>query len=508
MAHAGRTKSAQALEPEAHIPAELDERQMFYDDLKQFGNATEAVIELSPSVEGRPVELFDLFQAVAEQRVDLDEVDWRLVAETLNFNWIGLPKVPETLAKCYEDNLAGFEEAMAGFAEEEEDLEDSAIDDEQRPQVAFESPTPQGSVHRDSLPATRPAASWSPSPARSLKRKSSDIDAASDTPPRAAAGKRPRYSRDDEIPSTPEESPHTQSGSRNLNARSERRLQTSPLSRGVQSMATEPETQDFGFEVTQRPSLATHESTMYDISPSQQLQSEADNAQPIPFILNPHRSRSRTPDALGSPQLDTPTAAGRNQRLDERDSEQGDQTYSAGPRSRRRLPRSFRRASAEATSSGSAPVDKSRSTKAKARQAEPPTAPTTTPAKGEPEKVSLQRIEECIKHFEVYYPHNVVIKGLISTTIDPGLAGVVMQSLVEGKGIPDHNEGIWTKRDDESLSFMDEINANDKPRTVRERHLLSGAKREWERLVRKHGMERIEDRRKFLTYSKTLGDHL
>jgi hypothetical protein len=137
-------------------------------------------------------------------------------------------------------------------------------------------------------------------------------------------------------------------------------------------------------------------------------------------------------------------------------------------------------------------------------QEEAPT-PAAAAAEEDQDTENVRKIQEHIKNFEVYYTHDVVVKGLSCTTMDIGLAGEVMQKLHEGKGVPSNSEGIWTKRDDESLLFMDEIRTDEKPRTVKEKHLLKGAKAEWQRLLRKHGLERIEERRKFLAYVKRLG---
>jgi len=96
------------------------------------------------------------------------------------------------------------------------------------------------------------------------------------------------------------------------------------------------------------------------------------------------------------------------------------------------------------------------------------------------------------------YPQAIVIRALKATSLVPGEAGLVMESLMAGKELPSHHEGIWTKRDDESLKL---VNSTDLTRLTRHPDEVDAkrrAVRERKRLELKHGLDRMRARTEFL----------
>ena len=91
-----------------------------------------------------------------------------------------------------------------------------------------------------------------------------------------------------------------------------------------------------------------------------------------------------------------------------------------------------------------------------------------------------------------------MIKALKATTLVPGEAGIVMESLINGEGIPSHHEGVWIKKDDDGLALVmttDFASFTKDPDAVDERRR---AARERKRLEHKHGLQRMDARWKFL----------
>jgi hypothetical protein len=65
-----------------------------------------------------------------------------------------------------------------------------------------------------------------------------------------------------------------------------------------------------------------------------------------------------------------------------------------------------------------------------------------------------------------------------------------MQELRDGHGIPTNWEGVWTQRDDDSLRLVDSVDmVASKPEDVQ----MKKARREWKRLVNKHGIQTQQD---------------
>ena len=100
------------------------------------------------------------------------------------------------------------------------------------------------------------------------------------------------------------------------------------------------------------------------------------------------------------------------------------------------------------------------------------------------------------------YAEKHVIQGIKAATGDRGLAGIAMQSLRDGKGMPQFHEGIWTEKDDVWLAAVDSVDPERTPRTAEEEKLLSRRDRLYKRLEHKHGVSRMAERRRFLAITK------
>ncbi len=105
------------------------------------------------------------------------------------------------------------------------------------------------------------------------------------------------------------------------------------------------------------------------------------------------------------------------------------------------------------------------------------------------------------RYMAIGYAENVVIQGLKAATGDPGLAGIVMESVTPGKGVPTHHEGIWTKRDDEWLALIASVDFESEPNSEAERKTRERAEKVRKKLEHKHGVERMEARSDFLMTS-------
>lgn len=72
--------------------------------------------------------------------------------------------------------------------------------------------------------------------------------------------------------------------------------------------------------------------------------------------------------------------------------------------------------------------------------------------------------------------------------MNTGDAGVVMEALQAGNGVPKNIQGVWTSSDDEAVEEDEHPNFRD--------------------VVEKHGMDRLETRRMFLAHRRAAKDQL
>ncbi|KAK2603504.1 hypothetical protein QQS21_004273 [Conoideocrella luteorostrata] len=433
---------------EIGVETQANMRHQFYLDLLLFVEEFDADIDLDPVVRGAPVDLWDLSQAVDSQKVPLEEVDWMKVAEDLGFNWVLDQDVIGELRICHQHNLEGFFEAYDGLG------------DEQSPGVISE---------KNNVPSSPPVR------LSNLKRsldyqRSSSVENPS---------KRRRLSRTVEIPSTPEErlavlstqSPSVQKalqiqqahgGSSKVTAR----LKLPPPLIGEEVDDITSETQS-DIQIEPVPQLETRQSTFDDVTPSQQLHSEALDTSPIP--LNLEQSRH---DDDAQPQYHNPTAL---------------QTSTTKPKStsrvtKRSLPTSFK------------PSSERLSVQDVEKRAQQPLRPNRVePA----EEGFSQNIRDCVEYYEALgHSRPIVIESLHRTTLTPGWPATLLFDMLKSKqGIPQNMEGVWTDRDDKSLRYAGYVESRKSTANTRERNK---AKKELDRIVHKHGEAGVELRRRYL----------
>lgn len=339
-------------------------RDQFYEDLQDYLEVSGAEIELHPVVDGREVELWDLFSVATQQDCAVEDRDWKKVAQRLGFDWTSSAGCVKDLKECYNRNLAEFEEAIGSY----DDQEDTARGEEE--QVSYydgEQGLPQTSdavtAPKEPSPARLSPSYRSSSPVAGVKRSfQQSTDPQSELSyPSDGSGKRRRRDRGKAIPQTPDHKLGLDGGS---SSRAAVQDFPSPLkSRGAATRRdgvytvddaddflnngmhdiqeidklpaiphprkkrfVEPETQDFGAVVDGddiRQSIEENNigymTDEDDISPSQQLQSEFDAisspARLIPSRDNGTVSASRPPfmeprpGPTGRPTKDTHTPA-------------------------------------------------------------------------------------------------------------------------------------------------------------------------------------------------------
>lgn len=319
-------------------------RDQFYEDLQDYLEVSGAEIERHPVVDGREVELWDLFSVATQQDCAIEDRDWNRVAQRLGFDWTSSAGCANDLKACYDRNLAEFEEVIGSY-----DDHDTAGDEEE--QVSHDDEEQGLSQSSDAVTAPKETskAPLSPpyrssSPITGVKRSfQQSTDPQSELGyPSDGSGKRRRRDRGKAIPQTPDHKLGLAGGS---NSRALAQDFSSPLeSRGAatgrepaysvdeaenflnngmhdiqeiddlpdlapprKKRFIEPETQDFGVfmgrEDVVRQSIEEtsigYMSDDDDISPSQQLQSEFDAISspvpPVPIRGNGTASASRPP---------------------------------------------------------------------------------------------------------------------------------------------------------------------------------------------------------------------
>lgn len=306
-------------------------RDQFYEDLQDYLEVSGAEIERHPVVDGREVDLWDLFSVATQQDCAIEDRDWKKVAQRLGFDWTSSAGCVKDLKECYDRNLAEFEEAIGSY----DDQDDTAREEEE--QVSYDDeeqglPQTSDAVTAPKEPAPAPLSPpyRSSSPVAGVKRSfQQSTDPQSDLGyPSDGSGKRRRRDRGKAIPQTPD---HKLGLGGGTSSRAAAQEFSSPLkSRGAatgrdgvysaddaddflnngmhdiqeiddlpdispprKKRFVEPETQDFGAVVDGDDVRRSIEENNIgymtdedDISPSQQLQSEFDAisspARPVP----------------------------------------------------------------------------------------------------------------------------------------------------------------------------------------------------------------------------------
>ncbi|RYP75796.1 hypothetical protein DL769_003752 [Monosporascus sp. CRB-8-3] len=459
---------------------ETDLKKQFNLDYQAYADASELQPHWWPTIKGKSFELWDLWRAVATQKLDPEERDWQQISEALGFNWVDDVSIPDEVRRCYEMHLADFEAALMDF--------DNNSDAE------GETQSQDKTISAPPMPSSPPAP-------QSTKRSFATALGSDHPYPNSPPRKRARYGRDSEIPSTPDEKNgasylrrHTIHAAiadhpRSPTARSTRGNMDVDLP--SQRPVVEPETQDFRFDPDTQAvvfgSQVNDEVESQDsITPSQQLLLESD---------------ARSEEIAGTPtpvrRVSGPSLQESDHPADSTPRAPGVQPNNAPPvgsdvakPTRRSLPKSWvQHPSPIADRTAQLqPRQQVQSSQPTARDPSLPAQPQPTP------QVPVKESREDIIDFymSLGYAHDIVVRALDATTWVPGLASQIMEMLKKGESIPSNWRGVWTQKDDEMLTA---VYADSEPQDAKEKR-----KREKQRLKleRKHTRNCMDMRVKFL----------
>jgi hypothetical protein len=436
------------------------------------------------------------------------ELDWQQIAEDLGFDWVSFESVPEDLRKCYEEHLAPFAEAMMSFNDSSDEDESAADDTNAEAEHTLPSSPPALPSLKRSLATTSPSNERNlphPSPKR---RKIDHSDEVPGTPDDTNGTVHLRYARDSD------KSPifsrvHVQASGLAV-SRAQKRLiavnsEDEEMRDGLADLPVlpqgrkrllEPETQDFDFNPETQAyangaaSDQVENDSQKSTTPSQQLMLESDAVSPAVKYEAPALAKSTQGMAQTPPPRcrkfrnpfqhgDSDDATPRNIRSTKTASTSLS-TRQTRPK-RRTLPTSFK-SKPPANAGSSSPQD--------ARPSSTPVPEIEPRQKSAPPK---ETPEDIIDRFVSFgYSRDIVVRSLKATTWIIGNAGQVMEMLKQGEPLPQRTTGVWTQRDDDSLTlvYSDVPPANVKEEKKREK--------EMRRLQAKHGAEQIALRKRYL----------
>ncbi|KAI0188776.1 TRF2-interacting telomeric protein/Rap1 C terminal domain-containing protein [Xylaria flabelliformis] len=431
------------------IGVAITTKEQFFRDYNTFLESSGITDRrIIPSVAGKAISLWDLWQSVRSKKVEVIELDWQQVAEDLGFDWVSIESVPGELQQCYETHLAPFADAMMSF----NDFSDEEDPDEDDTDAETEIPLPSSPPVRQSL--KRPLSAFSPIHKHLFPQPSP---------------KRRRLDRRDEIPSTPEHITKTW----NLRSSSgpDKTPTTSPLDdhRIAKSV----------------PQTRTRANT-----PSQQLlleYAESPEAQGVTRTLP--ASHQKVVQTTPTPRRRTQIFIQSDDSDDDAIPQSSKTTRSArvplatplAKQKRRTLPASW--VSKSSGPADSAALRNGHPSSATVPETEPHRRPT--PLKETPDDI--------IDHFvSLGYSKNIVLRSLKATSWIIGNAGQVMEMMKQGEPLPPRTTGVWTQRDDESLAL---VYSNEPPSDAKGEKKRA---KEMERLQAKHGPEQIALRKRYL----------
>ncbi|KFA53124.1 hypothetical protein S40293_03158 [Stachybotrys chartarum IBT 40293] len=510
------------------VPSESGQEDAFHEDLETYKQATGSTIQPRPRIAGKSVELWDLLQTVAQYDIECrgapdgrepvgdTAANWDKVAVDLGYDLTEAAGINRKLRRYYIQKVLPFldwDYARNGKDEEDEEDEEGAEQgDHNEPDVAEEN---AASPRIGTSPSPQSYMPSSP-PINGFKRKRSPSTFA---PYSSGHGpKRRRLSPNAEIPATPEpetspaknalaDDRRSSKGRRNLHLNdhvsgSEASQQLPPLPDPQEEQSVEPETQDFEVAVHQQPPRFARQESSFDVTPSQQLRSENCDSTPIPIDLDRGRRHQDT-SSSEPPSVQRPPSARTTATTNLLSASRGTvppaapQPASTASRNttpvvkakRRPLPTSWRQE----------PSPRPAATVRSPRSSPRSDGSANRPRTG---NINLDLISQWVEHYEsLGYTNETVVEALKSTTMIPGgLAGIVMESLKHGQGIPAHYEGVWTPRDDKSLRVIMAARRSDAAADTDEAqiHQRDMAAKALKRLKNKHGEEGIELRQKFL----------
>ncbi|KAK3692964.1 TRF2-interacting telomeric protein/Rap1 C terminal domain-containing protein [Podospora appendiculata] len=534
------------LEPMEDRPARLSPpkqsrkptpREQFHIDLGELQTSRDKQHTSWVQAGGRVLELWNLWEAARENHRLPECRDWEAISEELGFDWVEMPDVTNELRAAYDLHLGELEELLADFSDDEEDEEDEEADQVEIKQEGVEEDE-RGANPRAPSPTPYSEAQEGFASSPPLKEPVDQSTLLSESGRVGPSNKRRRYALEDEGQSTPDQKRlrptptdisyvSTTPANRFQPHSSPQRLPKLPASNRI----VEPETQDFDFnrgfgghEVDEDDitPLDDDDITPFDdgdatVSPSQQLRSELGVESPVPPLAQrppaaprehaprvshgrPYESSSGSDSSsesgFATPIKPLPTVvrnslAAHRRTLPPTWSPLQPMRSSVTPR------RSIRNTHQSIKSSGSprlvshhyVPASTPPHTANMQRQRPPATS-------NHAQESNSRAIPD--RFISLGYPPRIVSTALMATSMAEGIAGIVMESLRRGDGIPTDMRGVWTAEDDRGLMLIQSIDFGHKPRRREETELRRRAMAEDRRLRSKHGDEEIERRKSFL----------
>lgn len=418
------------------------QRERFEHTLAVFAEAQEKEIDFEPTVSGRQIQLFDLWNIVKKPEFDNSEDDgddtskWNQVASILGFDNFRDSSAPIELAKLYYWILADFAEARAAYRVCLKDILENGGELTEEQWIDFEYLAPPGyeeeskrveyQVEEENndeheileIPSSPPQRIW-----RSEKR---GYGVANDSAhertllqqPEVTPHKRKRVDKGKgkvlEIPSTPED----------LLSFEAQEHKSSPvrgqdLSQGHEEVEVSEEEEGMFAKPVQRRIFSK---TRTQASKTVQYEPETQDFQfsnAVEGENGPPQSEHVQEDVLTAAESDAAVA-----RSIREDSSTQSQTDS-------------QREGAE--------------------------------------------VQEFLDHYiALGYPEEVVRDAMLATTLETGDVATVMEDIMRGVGIPQNIEGVWTAEDDRAVRMIEN-------------------NQEYARVVLKHGEARCVRRRQFLS---------
>ncbi|KAI0887784.1 uncharacterized protein GGS22DRAFT_89092 [Annulohypoxylon maeteangense] len=474
---------------------ELNTKELFRHFYEKFMEDDENRLPIPfLTVKGITFEPWNLWEAVASQKMEPEERDWQQIAEKLGFDWVQHETVHDELRECYDKHLSLFEEFWKNFVKEGEEEE------EEEGSEAPEEPLPSSPPVISSLKRSLETHHFSPDhtyPHSSPKRRRLNKDVEVPSTPDHVNGTSSLRHRAD-IETTPTVRQSTQQFAEDGDERSELQdtVNELPEIRRGRKTVMEPETQDFRFDPeTQNIAFETQANveieSQFSITPSQQLRQESDalspdiaNASPTPKARNKNATQATpTPRRLvRNPFQEDSEGETSVPATDSHINQTTASAATARKAKRRSLPVSFSHKSPPITG----PTSVCPETQAQSRSPESPRpVHRSIPIKETPDEV--------IDRFcSLGYPANIVVLALRATTWRLGDAGQVMEILKRGEELPQRTHGVWTQRDDDALKL---VTSDEPPKDEKEEKKRARAKK---RLEAKHGPELMELRCTYL----------
>lgn len=465
------------------LPPQVD---LFYYELRLYSEENGVHFKIEHQIGGRTLTLWELFAAISKQEVPFtlpEDVDWFQVAKDLSYDPDQEKEIPAELRRCFEDNMLNFCDNMESLDEEKQAANEAAqvlgppLEQKPRQDVEdwlFLSPSTQAAGRKRSLEFDLSSSGRGFKRRRVLGRDA-EIPATPDVNIRSMG-----YSQScQDSPSFPRITPTMEEAG---GAAESRQGSSQPDADEVDDQAAlTVEHAGSGRQASPRAGSVVQQSQGDEVTPSQQLRSEAFDASPIPLRLT-HGRR----DAKPAPAKEASHSQSNGNSVASTTASQANTKAS-----RRTLPASFglsgNRAPARPRDEFTGPLSQAPSWSPAGSRVRPRERP----------KSDGERVAEWVEYYEsLGYSNDIVVDALKRTTMRPGgLAALVMQSLKDGQGVPANHECVWTDRDDQGLRMMGRVDADGQSAKHEE---LGKAKREAKRLTRKHGAEEIQLRKRFL----------